>query len=89
MYNSVGWQELSVNDMRMKVLRGCDPSQQGQGWKRPTWQLLVFVSSTFTDTHRERDFLMKELFPELFDTARKHNIEVCFVDMRLVYRSIV
>jgi len=30
-------------------------------WKRVT----VFISSTFNDMHTERDYLVKDVFPEL------------------------
>ena len=51
-------------------------------WKRPNWTILVFVSSTFTDTHKERDFLMKELSAELQSIGRESNVSFMFVDMR-------
>jgi len=51
-------------------------------WRTPLWCLRVFVSSTFTDTHVERNILMNEILPELRTRARGLDIEVTFVDMR-------
>ena len=50
-------------------------------WKVPKWSLTVFVSSTFTDTIRERDELMGPILNEFRDIARKYSIELVFVDM--------
>jgi hypothetical protein len=38
-------------------------------WKTPAFKLLVFSSSTFTDTQLERDFLMDELLFTLRSSA--------------------
>jgi hypothetical protein len=52
-------------------------------WRKNTWKLLIFVSSTFTDTHRERDYLLKVLQPKLGkQIARKNHIEFSFIDTR-------
>jgi hypothetical protein len=40
------------------------------------------LSSTFTDTQRERNYLINELYPILTQIARIYNVEVIFVDMR-------
>jgi hypothetical protein len=40
------------------------------------------VSSTFTDTHEERNVLITRLLPELNAIARPHGIDITFVDMR-------
>ncbi len=72
--------------IRYQALSGqfCDETK----WRTPSWKLLVFVSSTFTDTHRERDYLMKELLPELQKEAQTNEIEVTFIDMRFVLNSL-
>jgi hypothetical protein len=67
---------------RMEVIRGNFQHVDLLQWKRSLWKMLVFVSSTFTDTHRERDYLMKELHPRLMEAAREHRVLVTFVDMR-------
>ncbi|CAM9205023.1 unnamed protein product, partial [Ectocarpus fasciculatus] len=42
----------------------------------------VFVSSTFTDTQLERNYLMDELIFELREVSKPLGIQVIFVDMR-------
>lgn len=49
-------------------------------WKAPTWKLLLFVSSTFTDTTIERDILIGKIRPRL--VKRAQDIGVTLVDMR-------
>lgn len=51
-------------------------------WKTPTFKLVVFVSSTFTDTQLERNYLMDELIFELREVSKPLGIQVIFVDMR-------
>jgi hypothetical protein len=49
-------------------------------WMRPSWEISVFISSTFTDTHRERDFIMKMVMPTLRKRARqfgRHRNHIC------------
>lgn len=48
----------------------------------PKNKLMVFVSSTFTDTHRERNILSEVILPVLQKKARPLGIAVIFVDMR-------
>jgi len=48
----------------------------------PSSQLLVFVSSTFTDTHEERNILLEKVLITLRDEARPHGIEVILLDLR-------
>ena len=51
--------------LRLNVLKGAFFSASKtvpvSAWKSPTFDLLVFVSSTFTDTQLEQNFLMDEL----------------------------
>jgi hypothetical protein len=44
--------------------------------------MLLFVSSTFTDTPLERDLLVDEILFDLREMATPHQIQVIFVDMR-------
>ena len=53
-----------------------------ENWKIPSFNLKYFVSSTFTDTHEERNVIMARLLPELNAIARPHGIGITFVDMR-------
>ena len=45
-------------------------------------QIRVFVSSTFKDLHRERNFLMRRTFPKLQEEALKHGISITEMDLR-------
>ena len=51
-------------------------------WKFKQWQMLVFISSTFTDTRLERNILLDDILPELRRHGIPHGVEVTFVDMR-------
>jgi hypothetical protein len=80
-------QVLMERDLRKKVLHG-DFMNSVNGnlplhprWRVPRWKLLVFVSSTFTDTYHERNILLGSILPRLRERARA-KIEVSFVDMR-------
>ena len=55
-------------------------------WRTPSFKLLVFVSSTFTDTQKERDFLMDELLFELRSLASEHSK---LIDDSEVYSQLV
>ena len=48
----------------------------------PKKKLLTFVSSTFTDTHVERDVLQKNILPRLRKVGRENGVEVVLVDLR-------
>ena len=48
----------------------------------PKGNLCIFFSSTFTDTHIERNIIMEEILPELQVLAKAYGISVTFVDMR-------
>ena len=70
--------------LRQSVLNGnfyssTVPSDQ---WSSPSFKMLVFVSSTFTDTQLERDYLMDELLFLLRERAHQYNVQVIFADMR-------
>lgn len=47
-------------------------------WEKVT----VFISSTFNDMHAERDYLIKEVFPELNEWCEKHKIRLTDIDLR-------
>ena len=44
--------------------------------------LFVFVSSTFSDTHLERNEIQSTIAPELRKNANKLGIQLIFLDMR-------
>ena len=73
---------LSVNYLRRSALTNCFQNchEDVTHWKRYTWCLCIFVSSTFTDTHVERNYLMGTLLPQLRSNFRSHGIEIIFVD---------
>jgi len=52
-----------------------------------SYQLRVFISSTFTDTHYERNILLDEIVPVLKGIAAPYGIEVVFIDMRYGVRD--
>ena len=48
----------------------------------PNFKLIIFFSSTFTDTHAERNIIMEIILPLLQAKAKPYGISVIFVDMR-------
>ena len=51
-------------------------------WRNPKWKLMVFVSSTFTDTTEERTVILEKVLPKLKKIGIEHGIQIIFVDMR-------
>ena len=48
-----------------------------------SWQFArIFISSGFVDFHAERDYLIKEVFPELNEWGRRHRIIFTPIDLR-------
>lgn len=47
-------------------------------WEKAT----IFISSTFNDMHAERDYLIKEVFPELNEWCEERKIRLSDVDLR-------
>jgi hypothetical protein len=48
----------------------------------PKSKLSVFISSTFTDSHAERNVLNEVILPLLQEKYREHGIQIMFSDMR-------
>ena len=69
-------------ELKRKILRGEYPSDLSGGVSVPSWKLLVFVSSTFTDTHRERNELQFRILNKLSQEGGKYGVIVSFSDMR-------
>lgn len=47
------------------------------------WQKAsIFISSTFNDMHAERDYFIKDVFPELNNWAKNHKIQITYIDLR-------
>ena len=74
----------NVVRLRFTVLRGnfFTPDEVYQLWRTPSYKLDVFVSSTFTDTHSERNVLMSEVLPRVRALADAYGIFLSLVDMR-------
>jgi len=49
--------------------------------------MLVFVSSTFTDTHSERNVLLEKILPALQDKGKASGVKTVFIDMRYGVRD--
>ena len=61
--------------LRQSVLHGAFASQSTLSqWKSPSFKLIVFVSSTFTDTILERNYLLDELLFELREKGTAHGM---------------
>ena len=78
-----------ICETRKKVLCGAFEDAQLRhfgvsllGWRTPRFKLVIFVSSTFTDTHRERNVLLENIRPLLRDYGSQRDVDVSFVDMR-------
>ena len=54
------------------------PKAAAVGWETAH----VFVSSTFNDMHGERDYLVKEVFPELRDWCEERKLRLVDIDLR-------
>jgi hypothetical protein len=47
------------------------------------WETVhLFISSTFNDMHAERDYLVKEVFPELRDWCEQRKLRLMDIDLR-------
>lgn len=70
--------------IRFEVLKGAfyADTETTIRWKSPSWKLLIFVSSPFTDTQMERSFLIDEYQFKLREIGQRYGIAVIFVDMR-------
>jgi Domain of unknown function (DUF4062) len=66
-------------EIRLEALRG---DFGFNAFTAPKRELKVFVSSTFTDTHEERNIMLNGLLPLLRELARSRGIAVFLFDMR-------
>ena len=73
-----------VRQLREKVLCGDFVCAKNilEKWMKPHDVLVMFVSSTFTDTMIERNILLQNILPELRRKGREQGVEARFVDMR-------
>ncbi len=51
---------------------------QAAGWEK----VHIFISSTFNDMHAERDYLVKNVFPELSEWCEKRKLRLVDIDLR-------
>jgi Domain of unknown function (DUF4062) len=78
-----GPQAHETADDYLEALRGnFAHSVSGVKLAPPKRVLEIFVSSTFTDTHDERNILLNELLPRCRETARQFGVQVFFFDLR-------
>jgi len=82
-------QQGNRNSLRLKVLRGdfFTSEELFQIWRTLSDKLDMFVSSTFTDTHPERNISMKEALPAARALGDANGISVATVDMRYGVRN--
>ena len=51
--------------------------------KREKWgSVAIFISSTFQDMHGERDYLVKEVFPDLLAWCERRKLHLYDIDLR-------
>ena len=50
--------------------------------RAPQWDVHIFVSSTFDDTHAERNLLLQGVYPGLRAEAWTLGVDLCVSDMR-------
>ena len=79
----------TVRKLREKVLCGDFVCAKNilEKWMKPQDVLVMFVSSTFTDTMIERNILLQNILPELRKKGREQGVEARFVDMRYGIRD--
>jgi hypothetical protein len=86
-------QDLTEDEMAQKVrlcvLMGecCSEEERFLIWRSPRTRMLVFVSSTFTDTHLERNILLDQILPSLRLEGEPCGIDISLVDMRYGVRD--
>lgn len=71
---------------RMNVLMGNIDASTTK-YLIPSSRLVIFVSSTFTDTHIERNILIDKILSNLQYIAKRNNVTITFVDMRYGVRD--
>ena len=82
-------QQGDRNSLRLEVLRGdfFTSGELFQIWRTPSDKVTTFASSTFTDTHPERNIAMKEALPAARALGDAHGVSVSIVDMRYGLRN--
>ena len=75
-----------ISRIRLLILKGAF-GLTDRDTRAPIYRMVIFVSSTFTDSQTERNYLMDELLFELREQAKEHRIDVIFVDLRTGVRD--
>jgi len=80
---------MNAEDLSLlnEIIRGKLGALKNSSCKGISRKLVVFLSSTFTDTHCERNEILKKTLRDLRTLAEPHGIEVSFVDMRYGVRD--
>jgi hypothetical protein len=73
--------------VRVNVLFGDFVSNDVASWQPPSARLEFILSSTFTDTHIERDCAMFKTIPKLRKAGRSYGIDIIAMDMRWGVRN--
>ena len=75
--------DMNMSNTRIKALMGdfYHDIHLPPTWGPPSSHFLLFVSSTFTDTHEERNVL-QGLLPELRAIASEYGVDIIFCDLR-------
>ena len=85
--NDTNTESLSTfNDL----IRGIDGTPESSEFRKsipPKNSIVLFVSSTFTDTHQERNFLLEKILPKLLNLCNPLDLRVVLVDMRYGVRD--
>lgn|GEM_PF-526989 len=55
-----------------------ESKKKAVNWKK----VYIFISSTFNDMHAERDYLVKNVFPELSEWCEKRKLRMVDIDLR-------
>ena len=72
-----------IKELRLNALSGYFDGERVEQWAPVRSILLIFISSTFTDTQFERNILKEKILPDLRNEGkRRYNIDVTIVDMR-------
>ena len=59
------------------------PTQPAAAHRANRWQnVYVFISSTFNDMHAERDYLVKQVFPQLQEWCERRKLRLVDIDLR-------
>lgn len=74
--------EFEALQFRKQILKDFFTDGDPLIWDSPSRQLIVFGSSTFTDTVPERNLLIEKILPQIREKSRPLGIEVSLVDMR-------